>query len=249
MIIFVVPVYNEERNIERLLNDLSGRAREKNWDYRICIADDGSRDNTVRIAESMKGKIPLEVAANPVNMGPGAAFDRGFRHVLEYTGPEDIVVTMEADNTSDLEILDKMLERIRSGADLVLASCYAKTGEVKGTTFYRKILSKGANLLIRMISRNKEIQTYSSFYRCYRAGLLKRAYELYGNRFVEEQGFVCAVDILLKLQKLGIRVEEVPMVLKCDQRVDKSKMKTLLTTLSYLRLFSREVFRNGALFH
>ena len=131
MLIFIIPVYNEERNIEKLLSDISGRAKEKNWNYRICIVDDGSRDSTVRIAESMKKNIPLDVVANLENMGPGAAFDRGFRHIIEHAGPEDIVVTMEADNTSDLEVLDEMIGKMRLGADLVLASCYAKDGEIK----------------------------------------------------------------------------------------------------------------------
>jgi len=246
MLILVLPVYNEEKNIEQLLADISAYAKHKSCDYRVCVVDDGSTDATVDVVHKFREELPVEIISNPKNMGPGAAFDNGFRHVLDFAGPDDIVITMEADNTSDLVILDEMLKKIALGTDLALASCYAKGGGIEGTTLYRAVLSKGANFLIYLVSGEKRLKTFSSFYRCYRAGVLRKAYHTYGNGFIEEKGFVCAVDIFIKLQNLGIRVEEVPMILRCDRREGKSKMKTLLTMAAYLRLFAREVIRASA---
>ncbi|MDP8298869.1 MAG: glycosyltransferase family 2 protein [Candidatus Tantalella remota] len=245
MIIFVLPVYNEEKNIRTLLESLSAHAAEKGWDYKVVISDDGSDDATVSIAAEMKDAIPLEIVSNPVNMGPGAAFDRGFRTAVEISGSEDAIVTMEADNTSDLAILDAMIAKLKNGPDVVLASCYTEEGGVEGTTFLRKVMSKGANFMIGLFSRDKSIKTFSSFYRCYRPEILSRAYKVYGEKFIEDKGFVCAVEILLKLQRIGARMEEVPMVLKCDKRQGKSKMKIVRTILSYFKLFVRVGFSGG----
>jgi len=178
-------------------------------------------------------------------MGPGAAFDLGFRTAVRSAGDEDIIVTMEADNTSDLDILEAMINRIEAGPDVVLASCYNAEGGVEGTTILRKVMSKGANFLIGLFSRDKDIKTFSSFYRCYRPEILRRAYRVYGEKFIEDKGFVCAVEIFLKLQKIGARMAEVPMVLKCDRRQGKSKMKIVKTILSYLRLFIKVGFPRG----
>ncbi|MCK5451018.1 MAG: glycosyltransferase [Candidatus Omnitrophica bacterium] len=244
MMIFVIPVYNEEKNIKSLLRNVFTYVESKKWSCKIILADDGSTDSTVSIANGMKGTFPLEVVSNPVNMGPGAAFDSGFRQALKNTGEDDIIITMEADNTSDIGILDKMIAEMDAGTEIVLASCYAKEGTVEGATLCRKILSYGANIIVRMLSRDKKINTFSSFYRCYRSGILSKAYTVYGSKFIEENGFLCAVDILLKLQRLGVQVKEVPMILRSSKRVGKSKMKTIKTILSYLKLFVKEGIRS-----
>ena len=242
MIVFVLPVYNEEKNIKSLLENLEWHASEKKWNYKVILSDDGSCDSTVSIAESMRNKMPMEIFSNPVNMGPGSAFDLGFRAALKVSEKDDVIVTMEADNTSDLGVLDSMIEKIRSGCDVALASCYAEEGGIEGTTVFRKFLSQGANCLISFVSGNKSIKTFSSFYRCYKSEILSRAYAVYGENFIREKGFVCAVEIFLKLQRLGARMEEVSMVLKCDKREGKSKMKVIRTILSYMKLMLKEVF-------
>ncbi|KJJ84402.1 dolichol-phosphate mannosyltransferase [Candidatus Omnitrophus magneticus] len=243
MIRFIIPVFNEEQNIERLLKNLSSYAESKKWIYKLYISDDGSRDDTVKIALQMKNKMPLEIVKSEINMGPGSAFDKGFKAILKEAGDNDIIVTMEADNTSDLDILEKMLVKTEEGNSVVLASCYAKEGEVKGTTFLRKILSGTANFLVKAMSRDKTIKTFSSFYRCYKASVLRKAYEKYGDKFIEEKGFVCAVEILIKLLRLDVKTAEVPMILRCDKRAGKSKMKIFKTTMSYFKLFFREAFK------
>jgi len=241
MILFLLPVYNEEKNIHTLLHNIASTAAAKEWDYHVCIVDDGSTDATVDMVTSLQNQIPITLLANPCNMGPGAAFNTGFLHISENYRADDTVVTMEADNTSDLSILETMLAKIRSGTDLVLASCYSAEGGVEGTNLYRRILSWGANLLMHFIFAGQQIRTFSSFYRCYRLAIIQEAYRKYGDNFIAEHGFVCAVDILLKLNRLDIKIEEVPMVLRCQLRNGRSKMKTVKTIFAYLKLFAREL--------
>ena len=144
MIIFLLPTYNEERNVEKLLHNIFEYAKKMKYDYRICLVDDGSTDSTVEKAQELAGDLPIEIIMNGENMGPGAAFDNGFRSIIKDSGDNDIIVTMEADNTSDLMILDSMVKQIKEGADLVLASCYAEGGKIEGTSLFRMMCSGDA---------------------------------------------------------------------------------------------------------
>jgi len=246
VIVFVIPAYNEAQNIDVLLRGMAAKVEQLGRGAHIVIVDDGSRDGTSAQAETYARKLSLEVVRHPVNRGVGQAFRTGFARALEVAGPGDIVVTKEADNTSDLTILDAMLAKIDAGADVVLASCYAPGGRVEGTTPDRLILSSIANGLVRLIFPLRGIHTFSSFYRAYRADSLRRAFAAYDNRLIEFGGFVCMVEMLVKLGRLPLRIEEVPMVLKCDLRKGASKMIRSRTIAEYGRLFLREVLRRPA---
>ena len=104
--------------------------------------------------------------SHPTNYGVDQTFRTGFRKILKECEPRDIVITMAADNTSNIHIMEKMIAKIGSGDDLVLASCYAKGGGVDGTARFSLFLStcangllkiffpiKGVNITVRFIAR------------------------------------------------------------------------------------------------
>lgn len=246
MIIFVVPAYNEEENICALLEGMREKIESVGRPCHVLVIDDGSRDRTGEIARLYSMKLSLEVIRHQVNRGVGEVFRTGFRRALEIAGPEDIIVTKEADNTSDLSILDAMLAKIDAGCDIVLASCFAPEGKVVGSTLDRHILSFVANLLLRTFFPIPGVHTYSSFYRAYRAEMLRRAFSVYDGKLLECHGFTCIVEMLIKLSRLPIRITEVPMVLQCNLRKGSSKMVRLETILEYLRLIGRETLRSRA---
>jgi len=159
MIIFVIPVYNEAQNIPGLFNKTNEKMIKERLPYKILLVNDGSTDDTVKVAESLKDKIPVEIYSHYPNKGVGEAFRIGLRRAIQSTQDGDIVITKEADNTSDLSILDKMISKVNAGYDVVLASCYAKEGRVLGTTLYRRILSRGANMLVRLFAPIKGMNT------------------------------------------------------------------------------------------
>jgi dolichol-phosphate mannosyltransferase len=241
MLIFIVPVYNEEENIKKLLECTRRFAEEGHFDYQIIVVNDGSVDGTMQILKGFQEEIPLVVLDQVSNKGAGEAFKRGFAYVAEIATDEDIIISKEADNTSDLSVLSEMINKLNMGYDLVLASCYLEGGGVEGTAVHRKLLSFCANLLLRITTPLKDIHTFSSFYRVYRASLIKKACEIYGDTLIQEKGFSCMVELLLKLAKLRIKIAEVPMILQGNLRVGKSKMKTLDTTIGFLRLIVRNL--------
>jgi dolichol-phosphate mannosyltransferase len=240
MIIFVIPARNEEENIALLLSNLKSKAGELGAEYRIILVNDGSTDSTKKLAEGFKSAMPLEIIDLPGGEGVGEVFKAGFSRALQIAKDSDTIITKEADNTSDLDILDEMLKEIGNGNDLVLASCYAPGGKIIGTTLDRVILSSGANLLLKMFFPIRGVCTYSSFYRAYKAGMLKKAFYAYDNRLIEYKGFTCMVELLIKLSRLPISIKEVPMVLRCDLRKGRSKMNKGKTLLSYFSLIGKE---------
>lgn len=241
MVIFIIPVYNEEENISKLLYKTSDKMKEMNLNYKIVVINDGSTDNTEKMVEMLKDKIPVEVYSHYPNRGVGEAFRVGFRKALELSKDGDIIVTKEADNTSDLSILDELISKIDEGYDLTLASCYAREGAVVGTTPFRLILSKGANTLLKLLIPVKNINTYSSFYRAYNSAALKEIYGIYGDRLLEEDGFECMVELLIKFSRNGkFKITEVPMVLDGSRRAGKSKMRVLKTAKGFLKVILKE---------
>jgi len=244
MLRFIIPAYNEEQNIESLINKTAEYARSRNYKFEIVVVNDGSTDKTLEILKRLQNKEPIVILNQIVNKGVGEAFKRGFYHVAEASSEDDIIVTKEADNTSDLSILDNMIKKISDGNDLVLASCYMPGGEVTNTSAYRRILSSGANLLLKLSTPLKNVHTFSSFYRAYRASLIKKASAVYNDKLIEEKGFSCMVELLIKLSRLGIKITEVPMTLKGNMRKDKSKMKVLNTISGYLKLIANNFFNN-----
>lgn len=242
MIYFFIPVFNEEGNIPSLLADVDSACKNLDETYRIIIVNDGSTDGTALLIKERMDRFPIEMLENIPNQGVGVSFDKGFRRFIELASEEDILVSMEGDNTSDLTTLPLLLDSIRSGKDFVLASVYSEGGEVLGTTKLRLLLSYTANFLSRTIFKMERVKTFSSFYRAYRFAALKKLYARYDNRVITEKGYISVVEVLIKLNQLGFTFEEIPTVLQSQKRAGVSKMKKWKTMLTYFRLFLKHLF-------
>jgi len=241
MIYFIIPAFNEAANLPGLLSSISEWSRTRHEPCHLIVVDDGSRDATAEVLRGFR-ELPVTVVRHEINRGVHEVFRSGFSAWSKLAaGSQDLVVTLEADNTSSLEILDAMLLRARQGDDLVLASCYAPGGDVVGTNLFRVLLSFFANLILRCTPGMPTVYTFSSFYRVYRAPFLEYALRCYGERFIEERGFVCVVEMLLKFGMLKARISEVPFRLDGRLRQGNSKMKVLRTIRGYLALFVHAV--------
>lgn len=243
MIRLVLPAYNEEANVGRAVRALAEALRVLGEEFCITVVDDGSTDATAGVAREALGEHG-EVIGYGGNEGVAAAFRAGFRHVLERSAPDDVIVTLESDGTADLTTLPVLLGKIRGGCDVALASCYMPEGSVVGATPYRRLLSRVANLMIAglfPLKRLRDIHTYSAFYRAYRVQALRAVLARYGDFYVEK-GYACVVELLIRLARLDMRIEEVPTALKSNERVGKSKMKIFKTFRGYMRIVARNVF-------
>lgn len=239
MQVFVIPAFNEEENLPRLLHDLEERPMLWSGGH-VILVDDGSSDGTVAVARAYDGPVPLILVRQIRNQGAGRAFDRGFRFALELCDDDDMIVTLESDTTSDLDALEAMLAEARSGADVVLASVHAVGGEMVGAGKFRESLSRAASTAVR-VTAGIDASTVSSFFRVYRAGMLRSAYERHGDAFIREGGFACKAEILGKLSRMDASIAEVPVDLDASRRIGESKLKVLPTMAGYTRLMARQV--------
>lgn len=236
MIRFVVPAFNEEANIANLFADLAPRVKELG--ARVILVEDGSSDGTIAEIEKHRGDMNLRVVKHPRNLGLGTAINSGLRAALEESEDDDAIVTFEADCTSDLDDLTRMLELFDQGFDIVLASVYAPGGKIVGVEGWRLWASKSVSGAFRVAGGLREIHTLSSLYRVYRAGTLRRAVATYGYLLVREPGFAANVELLLKLHNAGASIAEVPTVNDWNKRGGVSKMQLGPTVRAYGRLMA-----------
>jgi dolichol-phosphate mannosyltransferase len=233
---FVIPAYNEVENIPGLLADLAPVARELG--ARVIIVDDGSTDGTVDAIHEHAQDMHLAIVRHSVNRGLGTAINSGIRAALGESSDDDAIVTLEADTTSRLSDLPRMLELFEEGTDVVLASVYAPGGKIVGVSRGRLAASKAVSDTFRVLGGLREMHTLSSLYRIYRAGTLRRAADTYGYLLVREPGFAANVELLLKLYNAGATVAEVPTVNDWTTRKGESKMKLKPTVIAYFRVMA-----------
>jgi len=167
----LIPTFNEENNIAELYKNLSENCKTINTHY--LLVDDCSIDKTIELIHKNFRDEHYIIIEKIENLGPSDSFNRGFEWILNHSAEDkDIIVTMEADNTSDISILSKMITISTLGYSLVLASVYAQGGGFQKTTLIRKIISFIANMFFRTFF-NIKVLTISSFYRVYHVSLIR----------------------------------------------------------------------------
>lgn len=237
----LIPVLNEAGNLPQLLKDLQvlSTTLQKEFDTHVILVDDGSQDGTCELAKSLSTEVGLRLTSlrHEINQGPGKAFATGFSYLASFLKDNDLVLTMEGDNTSRIELVKQMLVRLAEGFDVVFASPYMYGGKIINTSTYRVFLSSMANLFIKELLGIHGILTVSSFFRLYRVPALKRLQAVYGPGIVERSGFECMVEMTMKMINLQLTISEVPLVLDTSARIGKSRMKIVKTIRGYLILW------------
>lgn len=235
----VLPAYNEEQSLPQLLNRIVEAFAEASLPYNVIVVNDGSNDSTAQIATEYARRIPLVLHNHPVNMGLGTTLRDGLLKAIELADPEDIAVTMDADNSHNPELIPRMGRRIREGNDVAIASRYQAGSMIRGVPLYRRMLSVVASLIFRLVFPIRGVRDYTCGYRAYRVAALRAGVERYGQAMFDQQGFQSIVDILLKLRPLSLTFTEVPMVLRYDLKEGASKMKVARTIQKTLVLLAR----------
>jgi glycosyltransferase involved in cell wall biosynthesis len=188
----VIPVYNEEENVQLLHEGLRNALDPLNQEYELLFVDDGSTDKTLPILEEIQAHDnKVVVLSLRRNFGQTAAFAAGFDF-----SRGDVVVTMDGDLQNDPADIPKLLELIKE-SDLV--SGWRK--KRKDPFFSRRLPSMMANWLISKVTGVK-LHDYGCSLKAYRRDVIKNL-KLYG----EMHRFIPAVA-----SWYGVRVAEVETV-------------------------------------
>jgi dolichol-phosphate mannosyltransferase len=241
MITVILPAYNEERALPPLLDALAEVRVSSLPELCVIVVDDGSTDHTADVVRQYAASAPwVTLIQHGHNQGLSQAIQTGFRAALQNARPDDIIVTLDADNTQPPERIPGMIQRIQEGYDVVIASRFRRGARVYGVPPLRRLYSPVMSLLFQIAFGIPGVRDYSCGFRAYRASVLQRAYEHYGDHFITERGFACMVEILLQLSRLKpIRFGEVPFTLHYDLKPTPTKMRVSRTIADTLRLAVR----------
>lgn len=188
----VIPIYNEEENIQILHEKLKEVLDSLEKEYEILFVDDGSTDRTLSILEEIQAKDKhVVVLSLRRNFGQTAAFAAGFDFARG-----DVIVTMDGDLQNDPADIPKLLELIK---DNDLVSGWRK--KRKDPFFTRRLPSIAANWLISKVTGVK-LHDYGCSLKAYRRDVIKNL-KLYG----EMHRFIPAVA-----SWYGVRIAEVETV-------------------------------------
>jgi len=138
MIYFLIPSFNDCENFADLLKNIAKTIKRQR--YKVTIVNDGSTDKTKQVIKELSKKYPVTMIGYDKNRGPGYAFKFGFNYLIPRLKADDLVITMEADNTADYFILKRMIQE-SNNFDVILASPYSGAGAFLGINLQRKIPS------------------------------------------------------------------------------------------------------------
>jgi dolichol-phosphate mannosyltransferase len=236
MIIVLLPAYNEEASLPRLMPKIRHVLGQMGEPYRIIVCNDGSRDHTGDVLREMLDEYPLEVISHKINRGLGETSRDLFERAAELVEAGDVIVRLDCDDTHEPEFIPQLIQKIRDGHDVAIASRFVPGGGQLGVSAYRSFISRGANLFMKVFFPIKGLKEYSSGFRAYRAEKIKEAIAFYGNNFIQLKGlgFTCTLEKLVKLKLIGAKFAEAPFMLRYDQKVGVSKMVSSVTTLGYM---------------
>lgn len=219
-----LPSFNEEIALPRLLTRVENLAQSSQLPITVVVYNDGSTDQTAAIAARWQKRMPLVLLDCSQNKGLGV----GLRSLIEYAvangKPNDILIIMDCDDTHDPAQIPEMLTAMTTGADVVIASRFQRGATVRGVPPLRRVTALGAVVLFKLIHPVRNVWDYTCGYRAYSIGLLQAAARCFPGRLVEESGFACMVEVLLKLSAARARCAEVPLHLRYDLKPTASKM-------------------------
>lgn len=162
-ICIVVPTYNEEENLSKLVGALEEELKER--DFKIVVVDDNSPDGTAEGAEKLNQHYRnIIIHQRPSKLGIGSALRDGLKIALSFPDCE-YIVTMDADLSHNPKDVPRLLSEAED-VDLVQGSRYMKGGGVFGWSSSRTTVSYAANLLCRLLFRTK-LHEHTSNFRVY----------------------------------------------------------------------------------
>jgi glycosyltransferase AglD len=198
MVSVILPAYNEERRLRGSVERLESVLTHSLGEFEIIISEDGSSDDTLNIAKSLKsGRVKIH--HNGKRMGKGAAI-----RSAAGLAKADIVVFMDADLASNPGHVRQLVDFIEGGAAIVIGSRYLRESKAKRSVV-RYVASKGFNMLVRVFLGSKLTDHQCGFKAFRKESVLPVINE------VEDQGWFWDTELLVRAQRKGLKIAEIPI--------------------------------------
>ena len=237
-ICFVLPTYNEEENIENIIQQiLKEEKNQSKHTFSILVVDDNSTDETQTIVQryiSLNSKVHLVTGQKK---GLGDAYKRGFKFALNDL-KADVIFQMDSDGQHDASLIPDFVSYIEEGKDVVIGSRFIDGGTTPDFSFSRLLMSKVGNLLVRYVGGITQVKDCTSGYRAIRASYLKEL----DFSYLSTRGYSFQSSLICDLAWRGADISEIPIEFSSRQGGD-SKL-AFRDQIEFLLNIPRLGFRN-----
>jgi len=199
---FVIPAYNEQNRLPRTVLETIDWCSAQKLDYEIVIADDGSQDETLKLARLFEARDSRVRSLACPHMGKGSAVRMG---MLNARGR--YILFMDADGATPLAETQKLLSALESGYDVAIGSrALPGEGEVKvRTSIHRRIIGRVFAFFVNLFAIQGIADTQCGF-KMFSHGA---AMEIFSRQ--KTLGFAFDVEALFIARQLSLSVCEVPV--------------------------------------
>ena len=204
----VIPAYNESKRLRTTLDRVLAYIDSQKLDAELIVVNDGSTDDTADIARSYAQLYEaIRLIENPGNRGKGFSVRHG---VLEARG--SIILFTDADLSSPIEEMSKLVEAIKHGADIAIGSRWVRSElQTQRQSISRQVMGRAFNYLLRMLLQLNFKDTQCGF-KAFRRTAARAIFPL---QRIEGWGF--DPELLFLARRGGFRVVEVPVVWGHDE--------------------------------
>jgi len=218
----LAPAFNEENNLTLFAQSISTKI-PSTWE--ILIVNDGSTDNSEEELKKLSKEYKnFNYVSHHINLGLGKAFETGFKNINS-----KYVITIDADMSHGIEMIEILYEN-RNKANIILGSIFDKESNTEDASKLRLVISKLGNFLLSKLFKFN-VKEIAGGPRLYESKYIK-------NLMIENPGFECQIEILLKTKKKGASFAEVPIILKVREH-GVSKMNYLKMGIGILRVYKK----------
>ena len=210
----IVPTYNERDNLPILVGQLL-----EHPNVSVLVVDDESPDGTGAVADALAARQPgrVDVIHRTGARGLGRSYIEGIRVALARRGDVDVICQMDADLSHDPSRLPALIDATEH-ADVVIGSRYVPGGAIVNWPKRRQVLSRFANIYIRLVTR-LSARDCTSGYRCWRRDALA---SIAIEDFTSD-GYSFLVEMLYAAAAARLRFAEVPITF-VERRLGESKL-------------------------
>lgn len=199
----IVPAYNEGSRIKKTLIDIDKYLKRQNYSYEIIVVDDGSKDKTIEVINTLKPKIiNLRLVSNKENKGKGYVVKQG---MLEAKGEYRLFT--DADNSTSIRQVEKMWPYFKQKYDIVIGSRNTEKAIIAvPQSWLRKLLGNIFNLIVQMICGLWGIWDTQCGFKGFNRKTVENIFPK-----LTINGWAFDAEILVLGRKAGYKIKEIPV--------------------------------------
>tara|TARA_B100000315_G_scaffold108680_2_gene99724 strand:+ start:86 stop:793 length:708 start_codon:yes stop_codon:yes gene_type:complete len=220
----IIPVYNEDKNIVQLLKKLEN---EINCNFRILICYDNDNDTTLKYVKANDIITKETLLIKNPNQGPNSAIIEGIN-----SSNAEIILIYMADDFENIKLINKMIDLIDSGNELIIPSRFIPGGRMQGAKKIKKMITIIGSYLVYYLARIP-FKDCTNAFKMFSKNLKDKI------KLESTTGFTFALELTTKSYLSNFKIIEIPSVwIETKDRKSNFKIYKWLPYYIYWLLYS-----------